>query len=137
MTGQELERRLDAAERSARWLAEKLGRSHTQVGRWLADEQPIPVGFRNEIRVLLLSVPSTTTLELGALVKPAPGLHRVDAGRRFVVRRTNRSTTGPRPPRCMECGAVLERGALIARDINGNSRDVCLEHVIPASDSEV
>lgn len=41
MTSTELRERLEKAERSAHWLADKMDMSHTQVYRWLNGD-PIP-----------------------------------------------------------------------------------------------
>lgn len=133
MTGMELQERLKSAERSARWLASKLGRSHTQLGRWLTGEQPIPSARANEIRALLVAVPSVTTVEIGALVKPAPGVRGVSPDRRFVVS-TARTVVGGRF--CQECGLVIASGAVVALDFQGSARSLCLEHVVPINDEE-
>lgn len=133
MTGRELQQRLEAAERSTRWLAEKLGRSHTQVGRWLRDEQPIPDGRKVEIRALLVPVMVVSRVEIGAIVKAAPGVRGVKPDRRFKV-----ITLQDREIRCAECGAVLRRREVIARDVFCcNKMALCLEHVVPITDQEV
>ena len=53
MTAEEITEMLLRAERSQRWLARKLGRSHATVQRWCAGVEAVPAEHESRIRELL------------------------------------------------------------------------------------
>lgn len=62
MTSGELVQMLHAAERSPGWLAGKVGRSRTQVKRWMDGSRSIPEEKQELIRDLLRPVPTKAAL---------------------------------------------------------------------------